>query len=272
MTARCALLLSPLLAFGQKAPAGVEEELRARVTTFYQFFVDGKPRAAEAFVAEDTKDFYYGAAKLHFESFRVEKITFSDNFTKAIVVVVGKTEKHMSGQTVMMDVPQDTHWKIENGKWCWTYHPEDYSFTPMSDGKNPPVPDKAVASPLTDTSEKAMRARAAELLKPQTMSTDVGQVHLKPNEAKTFKVVFTNGSNNYVTIGINGPVVHGLSMKFDKTSVAGHTDAVLTVVYDPKLKSELPDAWVAKGTISYQILADPTDQAFPLMLTFDATK
>ena len=78
MILRTSLLLLPVIALAQEhPPAVVDEELRARVSGFYQNFVDSSfsPRKAEPFVAEDTKDFFYNALKQNYQSFQIGKIT-----------------------------------------------------------------------------------------------------------------------------------------------------------------------------------------------------
>src|SRR5579864_740686 len=71
---RAALLSTVLsgfagLAFGQPSPPpGIEDALRARVTEFFQYHVDGNFRKAYDMVAEDTKDFYFKALKIQFKS------------------------------------------------------------------------------------------------------------------------------------------------------------------------------------------------------------
>ena len=47
----------------RKAPPEVDDALRQRVTAFYQAHVDGKFRAADQFVAEDSKDAFFEAPK-----------------------------------------------------------------------------------------------------------------------------------------------------------------------------------------------------------------
>ena len=42
-------------------PPEVDQALRARISEFYQDHVDGKFRQAEALVAAETKDSFYGA-------------------------------------------------------------------------------------------------------------------------------------------------------------------------------------------------------------------
>lgn len=56
------LLLFSVVTFAQqsddlfeKAPPNVDEALRARITEFYQYFVDGKFRDADGLVADDSK-------------------------------------------------------------------------------------------------------------------------------------------------------------------------------------------------------------------------
>jgi hypothetical protein len=275
MMVRQSLLFLPVLAFAQQAaqqpPPGVEAELRARVSAFYQNFVDGSPRRAEAFVAEDTKDFYYGAQKLHYESFKVGKVTFSDGFTKAMVLVVGKLEQRIAAETVLMDRPQETHWKLEGGKWCWTYHSEDYNLTPMSEGRNPPPATGGDPRPK-DLTPEAIRAAGQELLKNQgtegTVGLDTSVVTMRTDQVSTAQVVFLNGSYGYAQLGLNGPIVRGLTAKWDKMGVPGHDKAVLTLRYDPSDKSGPNDAWTAKGQIEFQVVIMPFERVFPFTVTF----
>ena len=280
MLLRSSLFLLPLLAFGQPAaqtPAEAEQELRARVTAFYQNFVDGSPRKAEVFVAEDTKDFYYNAQKLHFASFRIEKVTFTDGLKYAIVKVVGKTEKHMAGQTVVMDVPQDTHWKMEDGRWVWTYHAEDHCLTPMC-GANPPQPgdgQTGLIAPPRNTSPEEMERSAKALLGAQQqepMKLDKGSVSMKNDQPSSAEVTFNNTSLGYVTVALNGPIVRGLTWKFDRTMVPGREKAVLTLRYDPADRTGPNDAWTAKGPIQFQVWVSPMNKMLPLMVQFPATK
>jgi hypothetical protein len=272
MILRASLFLLPICAFAQQAPPAVEQELRARVTAFYQNFVDGTPRKAEPFVAEDTKDFYYAAAKDHYISFKLGKITFDDKFTKAVVTVISKQEKHLAGQSVIMDVPQDTHWKIEDGKWCWYYHPEDYAITPMG-GKNPPPATAGTAAVIPKNSSPAeMRAAGATVLQQQPMGLDKSTVTFDVNQASSAEVVFTNGADGDIQIGLDGPVVRGLKTKLDKLTVPGHGKAILSLQYDPSDKSGPKDVWEPKGSIRFRIFAEPFSRIFPLEVQFAGSK
>jgi hypothetical protein len=275
MMARFALLCLPMVAFGQQAaevnvPPAAERELRARVSAFYQNFVDGSPRKAESFVAEDTKDYYYGAAKMHFESFQIGKITFSDSFTKAVVVVVGKTYRHIGAQSVLMDVPQDTHWKIEEGEWRWYYHQEDYALTPMSE-KNPPAGQGGIAPPVNTSPEELKKMGQGLLKEEQPMGLDKNTVSLPLDKKSSTKLVFTNDSRSYVQVAVNGPIVRGLTLTFEPSNVPGQGKSVLNITYDPLDKSGPADAWTPKGKISFQVIAFPLYKAFPLTIDFPGT-
>jgi hypothetical protein len=277
MISRFSLLFLPVLLLAQEqAPPDVEQELRARVNAFYQNFVDGSPRKAETFVAEDTKDWYYNAGKNHYESFKiVGDIKYSDNFTKAVVVVAGKMERLISGQVVVMDVPQETRWKIENGKWCWTYHPEDTCLTPMC-GKTPPPATaeerSAATKPLKDTSPAAVRAQGLALLDQQIMGLDKNTVTMSVDQPGSAELVFTNGADNDISIALDGPVVRGLKTKLDKTTVPGHGKAVFSLQYDPSDKTGPKDVWEPKGTIPFRIIAAPFNRIFPVNVQFIGPK
>jgi len=278
MIVRASFLLLPIFAAAQQAPPEVDQELRARVSGFYQNFVEGSysPRKAEPFVAEDTKDYFYNALKQKYQAFQIVKITYDDTFTKAVVVVSTKMETMMAGQTMVVDFPKDTHWKIENGKWCWTYDPADYPVTPMG-GKNPPRSDGSI-DPQTaavrpkNSSPEATRAAGMALLNQQTMGTDKSNVTFMADQVSAAQVVFTNGADGAIQIALDGPVVRGLTATLDKTLVPGHGTAILSLHYDPSDKSGPKDVWEPKGNIRFRIVAEPFDRMFPVYIQFSAPK
>ncbi len=276
MIARLSLLFLPILTFGQQAPPEVDQELRARVSAFYENFLVNSfsPRKAEPFVAEDTKDYFYNAAKYKYESFTINKIMYDGDFKKAVVNVSGKMERLIAGQKVMMDVPQDTHWKIENGKWCWTFDPADYSITPFG-GKNPPPATGETETPAVkpkDTSPEAIRAAGLSVLQQQTMGVDKTMVTVDVNQPSSTEVVFTNGADGELEVALDGPVVRGLTAKLDKRNVPGHGKAILTLHYDPTDKKSGKDIWEPKGSIEFRLIAAPFNRVFPVYVSFTASK
>ena len=160
-------------------------------------------------------------------------------------MVIAKAERHMAGQTVIMDLPKIMHWKIENGKWCWTYHQDDYSITPAG-GPNPPAPTAEERSAMVkpkNTSPEAVKAAGLEVLSQQQMGLDKFSITMSADQASSGEVVFTNGADGEVQIALDGPVVRGLTAKLDKTTVPGHGKAVLSLRYDPADKSGPKDSW-----------------------------
>ena len=109
--------------FFNQAPPGVEDGLRARLKLFYDAYLTGKFRQAYELVAEEDKDEYFNRAKTPYHSYRIGSIQFSDNFSKAKVLLVVNRDFHFQGHTMAVDVPIAEDWKIENGQWMW-YLPE----------------------------------------------------------------------------------------------------------------------------------------------------
>jgi uncharacterized protein YchJ len=270
------LLLLPVFALAQQqAPPDVDQELRARVSAFYENFLEDSysPRKAEAFVAEDTKEFFYNALKQKYKAFKILKVTYSDNFTKAVVVVSAKMETMIAGQVMVVDWPKDTHWKIEDGKWYFMDHPEDRPATPMSEGKNPPPATEAEeghtagVKPKNSSPEETRKA-GMSVLQQQTMGVDKGNITFVVDQPSTAQVVFTNGADGDITIALDGPVVRGLKAKLDKTTVPGHGTAILSLQYDPSDKTGPKDVWEPKGNIPFRIFASPFDRIFPVSVQF----
>ena len=68
-------ILLPMIAFRSDCrlrPRQAESALRARVTEFLQYHVDGNFRKAYDMVAEDTKDEYFNSGKAQLESFKID--------------------------------------------------------------------------------------------------------------------------------------------------------------------------------------------------------
>jgi hypothetical protein len=278
MILRASLLFVPMLAWAQgPVSPEVDQELRARVTAFYQNFLEDSfsPRKAEPYVAEDTKEFFYNAAKQKYISFTIGTITYSHDNTRAVVVVIGKLERMLASQKIVADWPQDTHWKLENGKWCWYYNPADFPVTPMG-GKNPPPAtaseQRAAAMVPKDGSPEAVRRAGLAVLNQQVMGLDKSQVTFSVDQASSAQLVFTNGADNEIQVALDGPVVRGLKAKLDKMMVPGHGTAVLSLEYDPADKSGGKDVWEPKGNIVFRIFASPFDRIFPISVQFIGRK
>jgi hypothetical protein len=114
-------------------PPGLEEALRERVRPFYQAYVDSKFRKAYDIVADDSKDAFLIATRPHYDGFAIQKIVFSDDFTKAVVTTEIHTTMYFYGQAAPEKTTEESHWEVLDGQWYWyvpAAHPGDTSYTP----------------------------------------------------------------------------------------------------------------------------------------------
>src|SRR5438876_10969874 len=109
ITSMFAMILLPLLLLAQ-APgqAEAEQALRARVTEFLQYHVDGNFRKAYDLVAEDTKDDYFNSGKAQLTGFKIDDVKLSDNLTRATVTATISKIMNIVGQDFPMSMPSKT--------------------------------------------------------------------------------------------------------------------------------------------------------------------
>ncbi|MBX9602183.1 MAG: hypothetical protein K2X35_14320 [Bryobacteraceae bacterium] len=103
----------------EKAPPAVDNALRERVNRFYQAHVDGKWREADAYVAEDTKDFFFAMQKSRYKSCEVVKTQYEAGFKQALVTVVCKGDWQFHNTVQPVVVPITSAWRIEKKQWYW---------------------------------------------------------------------------------------------------------------------------------------------------------
>jgi hypothetical protein len=119
------LLVLPLTTFAQETPAvpppEVDQALRAQANAFLKFQMEGNFRKAYELVSEDSKDYYLGSAKEKSTSAEIQKIEYSDNFTKAVVTSPSKQILFMEAHPVEIPSGRIDRWRLEDGQWKW-YH------------------------------------------------------------------------------------------------------------------------------------------------------
>ena len=241
-----------------KAPPNLEDQLRARITEFYQCYVDGKFRKAEQLVAEESKDDFYAAGKPDIRSFRIGDIVYSDNFTKAKVTIVAKMllanlVLGMGDPTQLVDVPFPSHWKLENDKWCWYINNDPKRMTPFgpingeatAKGAHsaPPVPDFAT---IAKQAENGVKADRASVTLPKTAGAEE-------------KVTFMNGLPGSAKLSLDLSPDAGFEAHFDRTDLKAGDKAVLTL-------RTRPDARYSQKIV--RVLVQPTNQAIDISVTF----
>ncbi len=238
-----------------KAPPEVDAALRARVKTFFQLHTEGKFRAADALVADDSKDNFFAAQKTRYKGFEIGKISYTENFTKATAVVACNSEWAFQGMRVPVVIPITSYWKIEKGDWYWytpppgpvqtafgTMHYDDPS------AKTPVIP----ANPGALASGILGQVRASRR-----------QVDLPSDKAAHEEVQIENGMPGHIHLELECKAFEGLKVSLDKTDLDAHGHATLTVDFDPVIRSMKPP-------VLARILISPTGQVIPVRIEFAA--
>jgi hypothetical protein len=268
MLLRATFFLLPLIAFAQAPPPEVDQALRARVNEFFQDHVDGDFRKAYNLVAEDTKEFYFSAQKNKLNSFQIDSIDYSDDFTRADVQLTCQRMWKLSAQfkDVLVTVPMRTTWKLEDGKWFYSHDPRAETLFPGTESKTPQAANAGdvVETKPPDLSEKGLAARTATIL--NQSSVDKSQVVLASDKASSDQVVFHNGYPGWVQVAVDpGPKVAGFSASVDKINLNSGEEAVLKISYDPN-DAPAPATRVVKLTVL------PFNRTFSIAVGFEATK
>jgi hypothetical protein len=242
------------------APADVDKALRARVSQFFQYHVDGDFRKAYDIVAEDTREEYFNSAKLRLKSFEIADVQYSDDFRKAEVNATVTMVLNFRLQDNVSTVPMLTTWKLEDGKWVW-YHKLKTGdpLTPMGPSSVDPQAGGTHGPKIPDKIDDAAVAGAAAAIVNQ-ISLNRSVVTLSGEKASSDKVVVHNGTPGFVRLSLAAvPEIPGFTVKLDKTDLATKQDAVLQFEYTRSSDESRPPFQI-------RIVADPFNQIFPVMV------
>jgi hypothetical protein len=240
-----------------KPTPDVDDALRARITKFYDLHVQRKYRQAEQLVAEESKDDFYVLSKTDLKSFKIGNIEYSDNFTKAKVVIIGNMPIALpmfGGKE--MDIPFASYWKIDNGLWCWYYNKVAARHTPFGDVKAPPE-EAAGEKPHSDALPTSP-AISVESLQ-HAVKIERTSIDLQGNAPQSVKVLNTlNGSVKLTLVSPAKPFAQtGLDVKLDRMILQGNEAAILTVTAGNKAVS---------GDFPLRINVSPTNQVLDLTI------
>jgi hypothetical protein len=231
-----------------KPPQDVDDALRARIKQFYDLHVAAKFRQAEQLISEESKDDFYVLSKPEIHGYKIGTIEYSDNFTKAKVVIIGAMPVllPMAGGKIM-DMPFASFWRIENGQWFWYYNKEAARHTPFGDIKSPPDSTGPKATALPEAPKITIAALQSAL------RIDRTRIDLSGDKPETLKVTNTlPGLASLSVVCPNKPLVEtGIVATFDKTELKGNETAILTLTAGPKAKA---------GLVPLQIIITPTNQ------------
>jgi hypothetical protein len=259
------LILAPGIVLGQlQTPAEqAEAAVRARVTEFLQYHVDGNFRKAYDMVAEDTKDEYFASGKAKLTSFSINEVKLTDNLTKATVSASISKVVLIVGQELPMTTLSTTTWKIENGKWVWY---NDVKPGTLMDPGRTSLPS---ATPGNNTGNggngglpdaNAIAAAAQSIM--QQVGVDKKQVTLAVNKVSEDKVIFHNGMPGSVHLELSGSDIPGFSAKLEQDNARAGGDVPVVFRYEPG-NSAAP-----RDPITVQLVVQPLNQAFMIQVNF----
>ena len=259
------LAFSTILGAQETAPPEVDEALRARVTEFFGYHVKGEFRKAMVMVAEETQDEYFASQKTRYESFKIDSIRYTDNFTKAVVNLTVQEKKRMGVQfpeTVFTE-PTSVLWKLDNGKWC--FYIDHKNNWQMPFGPSDPKAVEEARKHRTDTqppiSPENIQKLAGQILGQSTISRN--ELTMAVNKPGAEEVIFKNGQGGPVKISLlEAKLPEGLTARLDKTEVPADGQATLKVSYAPPKGDAIP------AGVTLNIVMEPFSRMFPVTVRF----
>ncbi len=257
LIASAALAQDPAELF-QKAPPHIDDALRARVTQFYQLHVEGKFRAADALVAEDSKDVFFGMEKPRCREFALGNVKYSDGFTRAQVMISCDTEMTMvMVGRIPVKRPLSSKWKVVDGQWFWYVDPP----APAGDIVTP----FGVSKPQESGRSAASQGLGGVFVNMTTVTSgvkaDKTQVVFDPGLPATAEVTLTNELPGSVELTLESRETKGLTFKLDRAALQRGERALLSIRYEPV------EGYVPKAA-AVQVVVSPTDQAIPVSVGF----
>jgi hypothetical protein len=209
----------------EKPPAGVEQTVLTRVREFYALLEKHQYRQAEAYVAEDTKDYYYSGSKPDVRDFEVLKAEFSESFTHAKVFTRCTEPVVVAGfPPGNMTVTVPTLWKLENGNWYVYEDPKKIVNPTGLQSKIQSSIDSAAAHPSAPPIPKELPQDAGFVL--GKVAVDKPQIKL--SAGGTEKITVANGAPGPITLEYGYPLP-GIEAKLDRTELGGGEKAILTL-------------------------------------------
>ncbi len=254
----------------EKAPPDVDQSLKARVAKFYQLFVDGKFRLAEALVAEDSKDVFFAAEKKKYGSCDQGSIAYSDNYTKAKAVVSCDTNYFAMGRQIPVKVPITSLWKLQDGEWFWYVIPPsqltEYN-TPVGTAKRPP--EESGDTPSAPAPMVRPMVSAEQVMK--AVRVDRDSVDFNSAKPSQQEIQLKNTMPGSVTV-IASTGIAGMSVKPARAEIQPGAELTVVIAFDPQdpaigcptCLSHPQDRKAGEVTMR----VEPTGQVLPIQVRF----
>jgi len=205
-------------------------------------------------VHESSKDAFYESEKQRYKGFRIAKITYSDNFTKAEVVLSIDVDWYTPRTGKLpVSAPMKSSWKYDQGQW-WYYIPTDKRewetpFGVMHPGAETPTGQRPVVV-LPDAKTILNRVEVTKLdvmLSSWQKSEDYTEIH--------------NGMPGDISLQLEPYLLPGLTVKIDKPVVHANETARIVFSYNPPDRS-------AKATRNIRVRETPTGTTYIFTLRF----
>jgi hypothetical protein len=267
------LFLSCALAYSQnsnlfdKAPPGVDETLRARVTIFYDAHVSGKFHEALKVVEEDMLDAYLGASNDTYKGCEIGKINYSEAYTKATVVTACKGEYRWHGSHMPVTIPLISTWRISDGQWFWYHIHETEVETPW--GISRETPENSTGPAQMPSIPPDPNALARRILSQVSIDTD--KIELKGSELSQGEIHVTNQMTGVVTISVDKLPLAGMNVKIDNPEIPAGGKTTIHFIFDPNDPSINCNACMAHvqlPTLTANVRVAQTSRVFPVKITF----
>jgi hypothetical protein len=230
-----------------KPPDEVDRALRARINEFYEDHVQGKFREAESLVADDTKEFFYDHDKPRYLNFSIQRIDYSDNFTKAKATILCEQYVMFPGfANKPVKIPTPSTWKVVDGKWYWYVDPESLRQSPfgrMTAGTAPASGPAPSPSAIPSGFGFVMKQVKAE---PESVELARGG---------SAEVTITNAAPGPMTVAVAGRPP-GVEAQLAHTEISGKDKTTLTLKAGDQAKS---------GTLSISVMQ--TREVIPIRVT-----
>lgn len=244
-----------------KAPPDVDAALRAKVTEFYNMQMEGKFRAAEKLVCEDSKDAYFDAAKRKYKSFEMIKVSYDAGFQSAIVVSKLESDFFTRQGPMNWVFPWTTHWRIEVGTWCHYFPPKPTEVqTPFGVSKSAGQP-KDPSFLGTPTAMAADPKQVMDQIARQVVLSST-KMKLKGYEASTDGIEIRNGTSGPLEVSFTGHEFPGLKITVDPATIPAGGKGRVKAEYEPKDIS-------AKPTYNFMVMIEPVAYKVPVTIIFD---
>ena len=247
------------------APPEIDEALREKVSGFYTHFQRGEFREAENFVAEESKDLFYGAKKNRILNFEIRNVEFEEDFRAANVIVLCETIVPMMGSKPFA-VPLASEWKFD-GDLGWMMHLKDPGearervamagspFGNMQFRQDLPEPGK-----LRDQTDKAQVPTIESLSGMYHASTE-NMRFIGANSPSSQSFTIHNRSAGKMTIEQVAGHMEPLEVQFESTEIEAGQSTKITITYNPQVKKLM-----GRHRVDFQLM--PISQTVSLYIDF----